>query len=95
MQGRLSGGAPLSLRSYPMAAILAELFGDNPGVPIVVALSGITRQRDTFGEGVEKVIDARVYSGLHFRTADEVGARMGPAGRTLRLKALAASLPEG
>ena len=60
-----------------MAAILAELFGDNPGVPIVVALSGITRQWDTFGEGVEEVIDARVYSGIHFRTADEVGARMG------------------
>jgi hypothetical protein len=60
-----------------MATILQHLFGDNPGVPIVVTLSGITRQWDTFGEGVEEVIDARVYSGIHFRTADVVGARLG------------------
>jgi hypothetical protein len=26
---------------------------------------------------VREVIDARVYSGIHFRTADEVGARIG------------------
>ncbi len=60
-----------------MATILELLFGDNPGVPIVVTLSGITRQWDTFSEGIEEVIDARVYSGIHFRTADEVGARTG------------------
>ena len=28
-------------------------------------------------KGVDEVIDARVYSGIHFRTADEVGARQG------------------
>ena len=66
-----------SSNSSAMAAILTELFGDNPGVPIVVTLSGITRQWDTFSEGVDEVIDARVYSGIHFRTSDEVGARMG------------------
>ena len=33
----------------------------------------------TFSEGVKEVIDARVYSGIHFRTADEVGA---PGGRS-------------
>jgi hypothetical protein len=66
-----------SSNSAAMAAILGLLFGDNPGVPLVVTLSGITRQWDTFGEGIEEVIDARVYSGIHFRTADEVGARMG------------------
>ena len=63
--------------SGSMGAILALLFGDNPGVPIVVTLSGITRQWSTFGEGIEEVIDARVYSGIHFRTADEAGARVG------------------
>ena len=31
----------------------------------------------TATEGIEEVIDARVYSGIHFRTADEVGARQG------------------
>jgi hypothetical protein len=29
------------------------------------------------GEGVEEVIDARIYSGIHFRTADEDGAQTG------------------
>ena len=66
-----------SSNSSAMATILEQLFGDNPGAPIVVTLSGITRQWDTFSEGVDEVIDARVYSGIHFRTADEVGARMG------------------
>jgi hypothetical protein len=26
---------------------------------------------------VDEVIDARVYSGIHFRTSDEIGARVG------------------
>ena len=60
-----------------MAKILASEFDDNPGVPIVVTLSGITRQWSTFSEAVEEVIDARVYSGIHFRNSDKVGARMG------------------
>ncbi len=63
--------------SSAMATILRLLFGDNPGVPIVVTISGITRQWNTFSAGVEEVIDARIYSGIHFRTADEVGARTG------------------
>jgi hypothetical protein len=60
-----------------MASILQSLFGEETGAPITVTLSGITRQWDTFDEAAEEVIDARVYSGIHFRTADEVGARMG------------------
>ncbi|HSE97844.1 MAG TPA: vanadium-dependent haloperoxidase [Blastocatellia bacterium] len=63
--------------SGAMAAILAQLFGDDPGVSIAVTITGITRQWDTFSEAVEEVIDARVYSGFHFRTADRVGARLG------------------
>ena len=63
--------------SGAMAKILASEFDDNPGAPIVVTLSGITRQWSTFSEAVEEVIDARVYSGIHFRNSDEVGARMG------------------
>ena len=60
-----------------MAAILGELFGEGTGAPITVTLSGITRQWATFDEAVAEVIDARVYSGIHFRAADEVGAGMG------------------
>ena len=63
--------------SSAMATILELLFEDNPGAPIVVTISGITRQWDTFSAGVDEVIDARVYSGIHFRTADEVGAKTG------------------
>ena len=63
--------------SGAMAKILTEEFEDTPGVPIVVTLSGITRQWNSLSEAVQEVIDARVYSGIHFRNSDEVGARMG------------------
>ena len=63
--------------SSAMSTIMAFEFGDDPGPPISVTLSGITRQWDSFSEGIDEVIDARVYSGIHFRTADEVGARTG------------------
>jgi hypothetical protein len=53
------------------------VFKDKPGVPIVVSISGITREWKRFSEGAEEVVDARIYSGIHFRTADEVGARLG------------------
>jgi hypothetical protein len=63
--------------SSAMAKILVAEFGDNPGVPIAVTLSGITRSWNTFSEALDEVIDARVYSGIHFRNSDTVGARMG------------------
>ena len=63
--------------SGAMAKILISEFQDTPGVPIVVTLSGITRQWNSLSEAVDEVIDARVYSGIHFRNSDEVGARMG------------------
>ena len=63
--------------SGAMARILIGEFEDSPGVPIVVTLSGITRQWGSLSEAVQEVIDARVYSGIHFRNSDEVGARMG------------------
>jgi hypothetical protein len=66
-----------STNSSAMAAILELMFEDNPGVPIVVTQTGITRQWQAFSEGVNEVIEARIYSGIHFRTADEVGARLG------------------
>ena len=66
-----------STNSSAMATILESLFDDNPGAPIAVTQTGITRQWQTFSQGVDEVIEARVYSGIHFRTADEVGARLG------------------
>ena len=38
---------------------------------------GFVRHWQTFSEGVQEVIDARVYSGIHFRNSDEVGAQLG------------------
>ncbi len=66
-----------TVNSSAMAKVLTEAFGDSPGVPIVVTLSGITRQWTSISDAVDEVIDARVYSGIHFRNSDEVGARMG------------------
>jgi PAP2 superfamily len=69
-----------STNSSAMAAILAFLFGDDPGVPIV-AISptnpGFPRRWATFSDGVDEVIEARIYAGIHYRTSDEEGARVG------------------
>jgi hypothetical protein len=66
--------------SGAMAHVLKSLFGDNPGF-VIEATSpqnvGFVRSWQTFAEGVREVIDARVYSGIHFRTADKAGARLG------------------
>jgi hypothetical protein len=63
--------------SSAMAHVLASAFGDTPDVPVEVTLAGITRHWNSLSEAVEEVIDARVYSGIHFRNSDEVGARLG------------------
>jgi hypothetical protein len=66
--------------SSAMAAVLRRVFGDAPGF-VIEATSpqnvGFVRHWQTFSEGLQEVVDARVYSGIHFRTADDVGARLG------------------
>ena len=39
--------------------------------------SGTTRSFTRFSQAIEEIIDARVYSGIHFRSADVQGARLG------------------
>lgn len=66
--------------SGAMAAALVYLFGEDPGVPLTITspnTPGFVRHWVTPGEGVAEVIEARIWSGFHFRTADEVGARLG------------------
>jgi PAP2 superfamily protein len=66
--------------SGAMARVLSSFFGDAPGFLIEATSSqnpGFVRHWQTFSEGVQEVVDARVYSGIHFRTADEAGARLG------------------
>jgi hypothetical protein len=69
--------------SRAIASILNRLFGRKPGVTFTVTLTDapsgltITRKWHTFDEAVDEVIDARVFSGIHFRHSDEVGSRLG------------------
>jgi hypothetical protein len=63
-----------------MAFVLASTFGDAPGFVIEATSStnpGFVRHWRAFSEGLDEVIDSRVYAGLHFRTAGEVGAKLG------------------
>jgi hypothetical protein len=61
--------------------VLENLFGD-PDVPLSVVIfdsstnTNVTRRWETFSEAVDEVIEARIYSGIHFRTSDETGARL-------------------
>jgi hypothetical protein len=73
----VSGHATIS---SAMATVLRLLFDDDPGVALTWTSPtnpGFERHFTTFSEGVREVIDARVYSGIHFRTSDERGSRLG------------------
>lgn len=66
--------------SAAMAFVLKQLFGDAPGFVIEATSAtavGFVRYWQTFTEGVDEVVDARVFSGIHFRNSDEAGARLG------------------
>ena len=66
--------------SSAMATALTALFGDGAGAPIVAVsptTPGFERHWSSLSDGVEEVIDARVYSGIHYRSSDEEGARLG------------------
>jgi hypothetical protein len=39
--------------------------------------AGLTRSFRRFSQAIEEIVNARVWSGIHFRTADEHGARIG------------------
>jgi hypothetical protein len=66
--------------SSAMATMLSLLFGDDPGGPFTVTSPtnpGFTRTWSTFSAGVDEVINARVWTGFHFRSSDVAGARLG------------------
>lgn len=70
-----------STNSAAMARALIYLYGDKPAVPIVAtsptAPAGFTRAWERLSDGVDEVIDARIYGGFHYRTSDEDGASVG------------------
>jgi hypothetical protein len=90
----LSGHAT---NSAAMATVLKLLFGDDPGVAIVAASPtnpGFVRNWDRFSDGVDEVIEARIYGGIHYRTSDEDGAAVGArVGRAVALRALRSRHP--
>jgi hypothetical protein len=60
--------------------VLKEFFGDNTGAPILAQSPtnpGYDHYWSTLSEAVDEVIDARVWSGIHFRNSDVFGARFG------------------
>jgi hypothetical protein len=66
--------------SGAMAQILVALFGDDPGVTMVAQSSGnptFDRLWTRFSQGMDEVINARVWEGIHFRNSDEQGMRAG------------------
>ena len=66
-----------SSNSSAMAMVLRTFFGEDPGVPLELTFFGATRRWETFQEAIDEVIAARVYSGIHYRSSDETGARLG------------------
>ena len=45
---------------------------------------GFTRSFSRFSQAIEEIVEVRIWSGIHFRTADEQGARMGRKVATYR-----------
>jgi hypothetical protein len=73
----LSGHAT---NSGAIATVLMLLFGDEPDAPIVATSPtnpGFERRWGRLSEGVEEVIEARIFAGIHYRTSDEDGAQLG------------------
>jgi hypothetical protein len=67
-----------SCASGAAAHILAETFGEATSFAIVtLAMPGVTRQYHNFSEALADVANARVFGGIHFRTATTDGTSLG------------------
>ena len=60
-----------------MAESLERVFGRRVRFSVASMSSNTTRSYRSFSDAVDEVVDARVYSGIHFRKADVVGAELG------------------
>jgi hypothetical protein len=67
----------LTCFSGAFAGTLAHFGTDRIAFTVTSANSGTARSYASFSDAVREAIDARVWSGIHFRTADEDGARIG------------------
>jgi hypothetical protein len=59
------------------ASTVLTLLDGRVDLNITSVAAGVTRHYETAAEIQQDAIDARVWSGIHFRTADEVGRTMG------------------
>ena len=70
-----------STNSGALFSAAALVFGDKPGVTMTPTITrngiAVTPQWESFGEAIDEVVDARIYSGLHFRFTDEASANLG------------------
>jgi hypothetical protein len=62
--------------SGSIVATLQEFFGTDRIGWTDTNNAGLTRSFTRFSQAIDEIVDARVWSGIHFRTADEQGARM-------------------
>lgn len=67
----------LSALSGASAATLRRFFGTDDLAFGATNAIGITRTYERFSQAVDEVVGARVWAGIHFRHADDVGARIG------------------
>jgi hypothetical protein len=63
--------------SGSFVATLQDFFGTDKVAWTDTNNAGLTRSFTRFSHAIDEIIDARVWSGIHFRTADEQGARIG------------------
>jgi hypothetical protein len=69
----------LSSLSAAMAVSMERVFGHRVRFTMNSTTSGTTRSFRGFADAVDEIVDARVYSGIHFRKADVDGADVGQA----------------
>jgi hypothetical protein len=67
----------LSAVSAAMAESLEAVFGHRVRFSMTSLNSNTTRSYRSFSQAADEAVDARVYSGIHFRKADEDGAEIG------------------
>ena len=63
--------------SGSIVATLRKFFGTDKVAWTDTNNAGLTRSFTRFSHAIDEIIDARVWSGIHFRTADRQGARIG------------------
>ena len=63
-----------------MATVLKSQFGARPAAPLSTTsptAKGATRRWASLDDFVQEIGEARIYGGIHFRSATEAGSAMG------------------